>query len=206
MPTPDAALAAFKHAWMAGERPDPRGFLETVRDDERAELGALIDAWVELAPNPPADHDAIAAEPRVAALLEAFDAGTGPWGAVLPPLRAERAWSVDDLAARLVDRLGLGRAREAKAADYLTRMERGELAPAGVSRRALDALGELLGTTGAALAGAATAGAVPRPVGGTRFRGQDDGSELDFEALSDALHEPAPADWDAVDELFCGGR
>lgn len=195
----DAILADFKRAWLAGEQPDPGAFLARAPEAERDELGSLLDAWVLLAPSPPRD------EARIAPLLAAVDAGSGAWGAVLPPLREARSWSVRELAARLSERLGLGAGAEAKAAGYLERMERGELAPAGVSRRVLDALGELLGTTGAALAGAA---ATPRPAEATLFRARaaPAAAPPDFEALSGALHTPAPEGWDEVDELFRGGR
>jgi hypothetical protein len=131
---------------------------------------------------------------------------------VLPRLRAHAGLGLGEVAGRLVERLGLGGVPEARRAEaYLGRMEDGRLGPDRVSRRLLDALGELLGASGASLAalGGRTAG-MPRaaPAGGTLFRAEEDaGRRLarDIEVLSRAAMAPAPPPMDELDRLFCGG-
>ena len=93
-------------------------------------------------------------------------------------------------------------------------MERGELAPARVSRRLLDALSRLLGVRRDELEGAGDVGrwhTPPRPAPAIRFRAAPGAAEPvreDLEVLANALMPPAETekDWDEVDELFRGGR
>jgi hypothetical protein len=79
-----------------------------------------------------------------------------------------------------------------------------------VSRRLLDALGGLLGVTGAALAdlGGGQGGVRLAGDGGTLFRATTDPDEWiaqDIEVLSRAAMTPAPPPMDQLDRLFCGG-
>ena len=89
-------------------------------------------------------------------------------------------------------------------------MERGDLEAARVSRRLLDALGELLGASGRTLADAGRVGGAMRPAaaGGTLFRAGEETADWvarDIEALSRAAMTPAPPEMDEVDRLFTGG-
>jgi transcriptional regulator with XRE-family HTH domain len=214
MSTPDQVLSAFIDAWNAGRRPRTLEYLRRVPDGpEREQLAEQITAWLELAPTPDYDADArsaIRAEPVVAALLENADADAGLWPATVPRLRARAGLTIRDVAVRLVERFSLGEGGTERTADYLQRLERGELEPSRVSRRLLDALGGLLGVPGSALADAGTFGRGLRPAaaGGTIFRAaprKEAWISEDIEALSHAAMTPAPPALDELDRLFIGG-
>ena len=214
MSTPDQVLSAFIDEWNAGRRPRTMEYLRRVPDGrDREQLADQITAWLELAPTPDYDEEArsaIRAEPAVAALLENADADAGLWPATVPRLRARAGLTTQDLAVRLVERFSLGEAGTERTADYLQRLERGELEPSRVSRRLLDALGGLLGVPGSALADAGTFGRGLRPAaaGGTFFRAaprKEAGITEDIEALSHAAMTPAPPALDELDRLFIGG-
>jgi transcriptional regulator with XRE-family HTH domain len=213
MSSTEQVLSEFVDAWIAGRRPRALEYLARVPEGpERDALAEHIGTWLEVAPAPAYDADAraqIRGEPAVRHVLEAAGADAGLWPAVVPELRGRAGLSVRQVAARLVERFGLGGAED-RAAGYLERMERGELEAARVSRRLLDALGELLGASGSTLAAAGRLGDAMRPAaaGGTLFRaGEDAGAQVarDIEALSRAAMRPAPPEMDELARLFTGG-
>jgi transcriptional regulator with XRE-family HTH domain len=177
-----------------------------VPEDERDELAARLEAWLAIAPTP--DYDAptraaIAGEPALKAALAAAAARREPLSARLPALRQRAGLGVRDVARRLVVVFGL-RDDEARAAEYLDRLERAELDPARLSARLLDALAAILGADRDALAPAPPAVAA----GQAFFRADEDAAEWlasDIDALSRAALAPAPAPLDELDRLFLGG-
>jgi hypothetical protein len=214
MSTIEQVLGEFVDAWNAGRRPRVIEYLARVPEGpERDELAEQIGTWLEVAPTPeydPGTRAQIRGEPAVRHVLEAVGADAGLWPAVIPELRARAGLSVRQVAGRLVERFALGGGSEDRAAEYLARMERGELEAARVSRRLLDALGELLGASGATLADAGRLGGAMRPAaaGGTLFRAGEDAGDWvarDIEALSRAAMRPAPPPMDELDRLFTGG-
>ena len=213
MSTPEKVLSDFIDAWNAGRRPRVHEYLEQVPSGpQRDELADQLSAWLEIAPTPAYSADAraaIRAEPVVQEVLATVGEDAGLWPVLLPRLRARAGLGVREVAAALLDRLGVGSANEERAADYLQRMERGQLRPEGVSRRLLDALGDLLGVSGSSLADAGAGGALrPAAAGGTLFRADEDAGRWlaeDIEVLSQAAMAPAPAPMDELDRLFCGG-
>lgn len=197
MSTPDVLLNEFIDEWNKGHRPRVREYLARLPDGpERDELADQITAWLEVAPTPPYDEqtrEQIRSESIVAGAL------AGP----VPALRARANLSIADLAARLIERLSLDRADTPRAASYLEQLERGELDPARLSRRLLEALGALLGVPGRALAEP-----LPRPAAGAIFRAESDAAAQvrdDIELLSRAATTPAPPPMDELDRLFKGG-
>ena len=208
-------LSEFIDAWNAGRRPRVLEYLQRVPSgQERDELAEQITTWLAVAPGPAYDEHtraAIRKEPVVERVLAASDAEGGLWPSMLPALRERAGLSVTALAGQLADGLDLPRGSRAKTADYLARMERGRLKPERVSRRLLDQLGAILGTSGEVLAAAGmVAGDRLRaaPAGGTLFRAAApaDHSLIDeIEALSQAALTPAPEPMDEVDRLFTGG-
>jgi predicted component of type VI protein secretion system len=216
MRTLDDAFAAFKRDWLAGADPDVGAYADAVPPDQQDAFADLVDTWIALAPDvAPAlgvTQARVAADPSLAALAAAYAAAPGSLAVLLAQLRATRRWSVGELAGAFAARVGLPGASTPKVSDYLERVERGEHEGTSVSRRALDALGELLGVGADALTRAALPAVAPQAeaAGGARFRGTaeavtaDAGEEL--RRLADALRTPAPAGWDEVDELFCAGR
>ena len=213
-PDTDLLLSEFIDAWNAGRRPSVRDCLRRVPDGpERAELAEAIEAWLALAPTPDLDAEgraAVRAEPVVQRVLAGVERDAGLWPELLPDLRERSRLSLGQLAGRIVERLSLPPADRGRAADYLGRMERGELDPTRVSRRLLEALAEVLGASPAALADAGSVGRGLRPAsaGGTLFRTDgeaDDQVGRDLAILSRAAMEPAPPSLDEVDRLFLGG-
>jgi hypothetical protein len=214
MSSTEQVLSEFIDAWNAGRRPRVIEYLARVPDGpQRDELADQIGTWLEVAPTPdyaPGTRAQIREEPAVRHVFEAVGEDAGLWPAVLPQLRAGAGLSVREVAARLVERFGLGGGSEDRAAEYLERMERGELEAARVSRRLLDALGDLVGASGSTLADAGRLGGAMRPAaaGGTLFRAGDDAADWvarDIEALSRAALTPAPPQMDELDRLFTGG-
>ncbi|MEA2284818.1 MAG: hypothetical protein QOJ21_861 [Solirubrobacteraceae bacterium] len=214
MSTTEQVLSDFVDAWNAGRRPRVREYLARVPEGPiRDDLADQISTWLEVAPAPrysSATRAQIRAEPIVQSVFAAVGDDAGLWPSVLPQLRARAGLSVGDLASSLVDRLGLGSGSRERTADYLERMERGELEASRVSRRLLDALGDLLGASGRALADAGMLGTGPRLAspGGTLFRAERDAGDWvahDIETLSRAGLTPAPAEMDELDRLFMGG-
>lgn len=212
MSSPEQVLSEFIDDWNAGRRPRVLDFLERVAaGTERDALAGQIGAWLEVAPTPAYDEATragIRQEPRVRAVLDSGDAGL--WPSLLPSLRERRGLGVRDLAARVVEAFGLRAADEDRTVRYLESLERGELAPAQLSRRLLDALGRALGVGGGALADAGVLGTALRPsaAGGTLFRSDaaaEDRVAEDVEVLSRAAFAAAPAPMDELDRLFCGG-
>ena len=217
MTSRESVLSDFIDAWNAGERPRVLEYIRRVPSGpERDALAEELTTWLEVAPTPSLTPDARAAirrEPAVRHVLEAGDAGL--WPALLPQLRARSGLGVRDLAAKLVAAFSLGEGTEERTADYLERMERGELAPERVSRRLLDRLGELLGTTGTLLREAAAGGPRPAPAGGLFLRAPGAGDtawvEQQVQAISEAAMMPAPEPAgegrtsDELDRLFTGG-
>jgi hypothetical protein len=214
MSTTEQVLSDFIDAWNAGGRPSVRAYLERVpAGADRDDLAEQISTWLELAPTPAYSRSTraeIRADPVVQHVFDAVGGDAGLWPEVIPALRARAGLSVGAVAARLVERFGLGSGSQERTADYLQRLERGELEPTRVSHRLLDALGELLGASGRTLSDAATFGGGLRPAaaGGTLFRADDNAGDWvaqDIEALSRAAMRPAPAPMDDLDRLFTGG-
>ena len=210
----EQVLGDFVDAWNAGRRPRVGDALRRVpAGPDRDELADRLGAWLEVAPEP--DHDPAPA-PRSAPSPRSPGcsppptprAGCGPRCcrrcASAPGCRCAtsrpRSWPGS----------GWRRDDEPRTAAYVERLERGDLAPEGVSRRLLGALGELLGAGAGTLADAGRLGGALRPAsaGGVLFRAEGEVDERfaeDLEALSRAAMAPAPAPMDEVDRLFTGG-
>ena len=212
-PSSDEVLSEFMDAWNAGRRPRVLAYLGRVPDGAaRDELAEQIAAWLEVAPAPELDPVArarIRAEPAVERALEAAGSEAGLWPVLIPRLRIRAGLSIGEVAARIVERFGLGAGDEERAAAYFERLERGELEPTRVSRRLLDALGDLLGASGRTLAEAGAVGA-PRvaAAGGALFRaGAAAGDQIaeDLDVIGAAAMTPAPPPMDELDRLFAGG-
>jgi transcriptional regulator with XRE-family HTH domain len=214
MSTTDQVLSDFIDAWNAGRRPRLRDYLARVPDGpQRDDLADQISTWLEVAPTP--DYDAatraeIRAEPVVQQIFEAVGDDAGLWPQLVPRLRERRGWSVAQLAERLVARFGLARDDEDRAAAYVAQLERGELEPTRLSRRLVDALGELLGASPGTLADVSRLpGMLHPPAMGSALMRADEQPDAQFfediEALSRAAMRPAPAPLDEVDRLFLGG-
>jgi hypothetical protein len=189
----DRVLSDYIDAWNAGRRPDVDAYLARVPEPEREGLAERLAEWLTVAPAPAypaAARGEIRADPRLRAALQQT---ARPPGALLA-LRRSAGLGLNELAARVVQAFGLG-GQEGRTADYLTRLEHGELDEARVSRRLLGVLASALGQE-------------PRLAASTPamlFRGAGEPLAGQFEALSRAALEPAPPPMDDLDRLFLGG-
>jgi hypothetical protein len=201
----EQVLAEFIEAWNAGRRPRVADFLGRLPEGpEREALAADLTTFISLAPTPALSEEALAevrAEPALRAAVTAWETGS-----LLPSLRERAGFSRASLAERLVQRFGLAGEQAAERAEgYVERLELPALEPSRLSRRMLDALGELLGASTAVLQGAPvprTAGALLR----ADERGADAAFLEDVALLSRAALTPAqPVEQDELDRLFTGG-
>lgn len=206
----------FIKAHLAGSNPDPWEYVGRLEGDERTELEELIDAYYVDAPPRQWDAEAFrgsAAERIADSIDRSFRGQAGWWPAVLPRLRDKARLKRSEVVKRLAKALGVGD-REQKVAGYYHEMEHGLLPSERVSKKVLDALAGIVGTTGDALRKAG------RPL--TPEISSQDAADAVFArtahpqeewthtagALAQEADAPAPADrtdWDEVDELFLGG-
>jgi hypothetical protein len=206
----DRLLSEFIDAWNVGARPDAAAYVERAMPQEREALADEIGAWLAWAPDAPLDgatRAAIRAEPAVREVLTGALVRAGLWPALLPRLRRRARLSVGEVATRLTAALGVTGAED-KAAAYLGSLEEGRLDPGGVSERVLDALARILGVGADDLDAAGAPGAW-RPAAAASWRAEPEAVEaahVDLDLLADALTTPSSEPWDAVDELFRGGR
>ena len=125
-------------------------------------------------------------------------------------LREQRKLTMLDAARRFVGAVGLD-GGDQRAAWWLSRIEKGEAEPSGMTRQAFDALGRVFGVSGRVLEDAGNAW---RPVTPGRLLWRTDaptqaelGEQLDV--LADVAAAPGPPtkgpDAD-VDHLFTAGR
>ena len=208
----DDLLQQFIERYESGDPVRPGDVLAQVEGTERRELETLLDAYLERAPRRQFSAEAFAASPArplVDDLAQSLEGIAGTWPVVLPRLRTRARLRRSELVTRLAAALGVSD-REAKVAGYYHAMEQGELDPAGVSDRVLDALARLTGTTAKALRDAATVlqpGAGPAAAGAPTFA-RTATPEPEHLASLAAPPTESPAersDSDLVDELFTGG-
>lgn len=212
----DQLLKDYIAEHRAGGEADPRAYLERADSADRAELEALIDAYLVRAPGEPWDEAAYsgsAAERLVESLHESLAGASGSWPVLLPELRHKARIKRAQLVERLAAALGVA-GREEKVAYYYNQMEHGGLSPAGVSDRVLDALGGIVDTTREALreAGQTVVAqdtdqaisfarvAQPAPPEYADSAGETGGPGIDAESADSARPER-----DEVDELFLDG-
>ena len=209
----DRLFSEFVEADLAGDAPDPSEYAARIEGAERTELEDLIDAYYVDAPPRKWDPEAFRgseAERITDAIDRSFRGRAGLWPTVLPRLRHRAKLKRGELVERLADALGVGEGAE-KVGAYYHEMEQGLLPAEGVSNRVLETLGDLLGTTAAALrrAGRSLAEDVS-PSDTDAVFARIARPDAEFADGMDA--EEAPADRaverprDEIDELFTGGE
>jgi len=208
-----ADVERLLHEFIAEDREggdaDPVAYLRRARGTDRAELEALIDAYLTRAPRrrvDPAADQPPAARRTVDELTRAVAGRSGWWPALLPRLRATARLRRSEVVDRLARDLGAA-GDEAKVGAYYHAMEQGTLPAAGVSDRVLDALARIMGTTTARLrdAGRAIGGLPPGAHGAAAFAriGTPDPELLEEPRVAPAP-VPAVGQRDEIDELFTG--
>jgi hypothetical protein len=207
----DRLLAELAADYEAGRDVDPAALLDRVDPDQRQELAARIDSYLMTAPPRKWDPEAYEGSLVQQAVDRAFEsvvAESGSWAELLPALRQEARIKRADLVSRLAAALGFSAAPEvAKIGGYYNRMEHGQLRPAGVSARVIDALAGILRTEPGRIR---AAGGGPRDYGGenlafarTAFPNAefaDDAADAPIERR--AADEPGR---DEIDALFLDG-
>jgi hypothetical protein len=204
----DRLLREYIEEHRAGGQADPLGYVEQLRGTDRAELEALIDAYLANAPRRAWDPEAYKGSPAerlVESLAESIAGVSGSWPSLLPALRTKAKIHRDELVARLADALGVA-GREEKVAYYYNQMEHGQIEPAGVSDRVLDALASIVDTTREALlkAGELVSPGADAEVFARTAKSEGDHA-IDELAPPAATAQAAGAGRDEVDELFLGG-
>jgi hypothetical protein len=205
----DRLFGEYIEQHLAGERPNPRDFTNQLEGDERDELVDLIDAYLLDAPSEPWDPAAFKHSPE-AKVLESFEralAGeAGLLPGILPRLRDRAKLRRDEVVASLAERLGHSD-KEPRVAAYYHQLEFGDLPAVGVKDQVFEALGSILGVSGAALR---RAGEVLAPGGSAdevaavyaRVTVQDEEYAAPEHPSPDEPQETQG--WDEVDELFRG--
>lgn len=197
----DRLLGEFMDAWVSGGRPDPDAYIARAAPADREQLADGIDAFLERAPLPRYDEDALRAlreDPEVQAFA------SGSWTTVLPRLRSRAGVDTPALAGALRAELGWDDDGERRAQEYLDGLETGDVPADRVSRRVLRVLAEALRVPAATLEAAATS---LRPATGLLWRADGPGQDQvahDLDVLSSML-SPAAAH-DDVERAFTGGR
>lgn len=157
-----------------GGEADPLAYLKRADGDDRAELEALIDAYLARAPRRPFDAEAFEASGARAITEEigrSLGGLSGEWPALLPRLRHRARLKRAEVVAALASELGASGPQAEKVARYYHGMERGTLPATGVSDRVLEALGRVVGVSAERLreAGRAAGGSAPQGSAGIAF-------------------------------------
>ena len=198
----------------AGGKADPLEYLNQVEGVDRDELTELIDAYLARSPGQAWDAEAYAgssAERAAESVARSLEGVSGWWPTVLPRMRAAARLTRAQVVERLSASLG-ATGREEKVAGYYHQMEQGSLPAEGVSRRVLEALSEVYGSTADRLrelgepmgsGPSAAGGAAPAPAM-ARVSLPDERYTADASDAEQAT-PVAPAQRDEIDELFTGG-
>lgn len=221
--TPDAAnerveqlFERFRDAYEAGKRPHVGELLETLEGEDRQELGSRIDRYLMDAPRRSWDPDAFEgslAQMAVERVWESLEGVSGTWPELLPQLRNEARLTRGKLVERLAEALGFPRQTD-RVADYYHLMEHGMLPAERVSRRVLEALAGIVGTTVERLQQAGRAPAAfdePSAPAMARLAMPDPDYRRSDEPLEDAVGgalgfaDGGKAAPDALDRLFLEG-
>jgi hypothetical protein len=207
----DRLFGEYIEQHLAGARPNPRDFTDQLAGEQREELVDLIDLYLLDAPSEPWDATAFRDSPEARA-LEGFERAlrgqAGLLPGILPRLRDRAKLRRDQVVAALAEKVGAS-GKEDKVAAYYHQLEFGDLPATGVKKQVFEALGSILGVSGAALR---RAGESLAPSGGT---GEEEAVHARFarpdeEYVSESIDQSSPdlvlkeRAWDEVDELFRG--
>src|SRR4051812_47726848 len=100
----DRLLEQYIQEHRSGGDADPLAYLDRLEGTDRAELAALIDAYLERAPGREWDPEAFKGSPAeqlVKSLSESLEGVSGSWPVLLPELRNRAKLARDALVARL---------------------------------------------------------------------------------------------------------
>ncbi len=199
MPTVDDLFDRYRASYRAGDSADPRPYLDQLSGTDRAELGALIDAF--LAQDPGRRGTPNALTHRISAAVAERLQTQETWVTVLPQARDRVQIPRSTLVKRLAQALGV-QGGETKVAAYYHRMETGTLPPEGVSDRVLQALAAIVEVPAERLRAAGRRLTPPASGGAAVFARS---AAAPPAASGDVVLEALPEERDEVDELFTEG-
>lgn len=207
----DQIFEQFKAAHRAGEDVNPVLLLDRLEGTDRAELTALMDAYLTRAPRREWDQAAYE-QSRAPALVDSLSRSlrgqAGLWPSLLPRLRDRARLKRADLVAELADRLGAETQRD-KVAGYYHGMEQGTLPADGVTDTVLEALGAIVGESRDALrrAGQALGPGPEAAASGVLYArtGAPSIDALEMESPASPTAAERTPEPDEVDRLFTGG-
>jgi hypothetical protein len=191
-------LEEFTVSWIRGDSPDPRDLLARAPDDERDELAALIDRFLERQPSREPTAESLAYVRAIAALADEREAIPE---APLVEARNRIGKKRETVLVELREALGLTPRDDSKLRRYYHRLESGLLDASRVSERvwaALDGILQWRGDPTHQQPMAATAVYFRSYL--TSQPASDVAASLGFETGDE------PIEWDAVDELFLGPK
>jgi len=205
-----AFLAALEDLNSGRAKPVER-YLELVERSERDELADMLAAV--FASRPPTADDTLTLDSpsyrRALAALDEVTESAGPAG-VLPgalvELRASRGLTPDAVTAELAERLDVPSSGRRRLDWQYFRLETGQLAGRGLSRRLLAALAEIFGALAEDFLAASEVGGRDKPVAaaaGRAFTRPTAGPSAPPGPHKPEQPDPAVA---IVDRLFAGGR
>ncbi len=214
----DKLFSEYRESHRSGGAADPSDFLARLEGTDRAELLALIDAYLARSPGRSWDATAFTGSGaervtnQVASEWNDWELApeVAGWQELLPALRNKASLKRREVVERLAEALGVG-AQAERVAAYYHEMETGELAAEGVSNKVLDALGGVLGETRERLRAAGAAATKP---GGPDVRVSFARKAIITEDLAIAdmsmpaagdMASPGDPDAERVDDLFTGG-
>src|SRR5262245_4414125 len=108
MPDVDQLLRQYIAEHRSGGEADPSAYLEQVGGTARAELAALIDAYLMRSAGQPWDEEGYAGSPAervVESLHESLAGASGSWPVLLPELRNRARIKREELVNRLASAL-----------------------------------------------------------------------------------------------------
>ena len=120
-------LEEFTFAWLRGDSPDPREFLDRAPADERADLSALIDRFLVAQPSRAPTEETLSYVREIAAGTEPEVRRTA-----IEKLRLARGLSIEAVVDRLRAALGLGTPLAGRLREAYSDLERDWLDPRGV--------------------------------------------------------------------------
>lgn len=204
----EAALSEFVKAFNAGERPNPREFIERVAEEDQRELEVLIELAIVESPPRVWDPKAFENSKLAASAEKVYDSFAEfepaiAWPEALVAWRKRAEVKRSDLVERLAAALSVADKRE-KVGAYYHELETGTLQPTGVSRRVWEALAPIVDVPAKQILLAVRSWTpTPASPGTAAAFARSVGSPPEIEASAAPAHGAA-IERDEVDELFLG--
>jgi len=204
MTSADELFRKYTEAFEADERPSAADYLGQLEGQERFTLELMIDRYLDqAAPVRSFNQERLDTERLQAWAQKAREVMAEPSPSDLRFAREEQELGIEELAARVLE---AGEVTEPtaeetrRAADYLTRLESGELTR--VARQAWEAITGALGVTLSPPSGSPAYGAAYRMAPPASPGTAPEADSAAAEVFLHAYSLPSPDSWGRVDEFF----